>query len=210
MSAAPFRALNAVALPLMRDNIDTDAIIPSREMKSVSKTGLAEGLFAGWRYTEIGGRDPDPAFVLNRPEYEAARILVGGTNFGCGSSREHAAWALAEYGFRVVIAPGFNPIFRGNCVRNGIVPVELAEEAVREIAALVEASDGRETVTVDLETVRVAVADRTWSFQIEDEARRMLLLGIDAIDLTLERGTEIDAFRTRDRGLRPWAYLRAQ
>lgn len=209
MSAAPFRALNAVALPLLRDNIDTDAIIPSREMKSVSKTGLAEGLFAGWRYTEIGGRDPDPAFVLNRPEYETARILIGGTNFGCGSSREHAAWALAEYGFRVVIAPGFNPIFRGNCVRNGIVPVELAEEAVREIAGLVDASDGRETVTVDLETVRVTVADRAWSFQIEDEARRMLLLGIDAIDLTLERGAEIDAFRTRDRALRPWAYLHA-
>lgn len=207
MSATPFLALTAVALPLVRDNIDTDAIIPSREMKSVSKKGLAEGLFAGWRYTEIGGREPEPGFVLNRPEYADAHILIGGVNFGCGSSREHAAWALGEYGFRAVIAPGFNPIFRGNCVRNGIVPVELPEDAVREIAALVEASDGAEQVTVDLENTRVTVADRSWPFQIEDEARRMLLLGIDAIDLTLERGAEISAFRARDRAIRPWAYL---
>jgi 3-isopropylmalate/(R)-2-methylmalate dehydratase small subunit len=207
MSAVPFRALTSVALPLVRDNIDTDAIIPSREMKSVSKKGLADGLFAGWRYTAIGGRDLEPGFVLNRREYAAAQILIGGANFGCGSSREHAAWALAEYGFRAVIAPGFNPIFRGNCVRNGIVPVELPEEAVRAIAALVEASDGIEAVTVDLENNRVTAGDNGWPFLIEDEARRMLLLGIDAIDLTLERGEEIAAFRARDRVIRPWAYI---
>lgn len=207
MSAAPFRSLTAVALPLLRDNIDTDAIIPSREMKSVSKKGLADGLFAGWRYTEIGGREPTPGFVLNRPAYAAAQILIGGANFGCGSSREHAAWALAEYGFRAVIATSFNPIFRGNCVRNGIVPVELSEDAVRAIAALVEARDGSELVTIDLETMRVVVADREWAFRIDDEARRMLLFGIDAIDLTLERGAEIAAFRVADRSLRPWAYL---
>jgi len=207
MSAAPFRSLAAVALPLVRDNIDTDAIIPSREMKSVSKKGLADGLFAGWRYTEIGGREPEPGFVLNRPEFAQAKILIGGANFGCGSSREHAAWALAEYGFRAVIATSFNPIFRGNCVRNGIVPVELAEDAVRAIADKVEASDGGEQVTIDLETMRVSVVDREWTFRIDDEARRMLLFGIDAIDLTLERGAEIAAFQTADRALRPWAYL---
>lgn len=207
MSAAPFRSLTAIALPLLRDNIDTDAIIPSREMKSVSKKGLADGLFAGWRYTEIGGREPDPTFVLNRPDYAGAQILIGGANFGCGSSREHAAWALAEYGFRAVIATSFNPIFRGNCVRNGIVPVELPEDAVRAIAALVEASDGRERVTVDLENRRVVVAHREWTFPIEDEARRMLLLGLDAIDLTLERRAEIRAFQKVDRVLRPWARL---
>ncbi|CAN5871841.1 3-isopropylmalate dehydratase small subunit [soil metagenome] len=207
MSAAPFRSLAAVALPLVRDNIDTDAIIPSREMKSVSKKGLADGLFAGWRYTAIGGREPEPGFVLNRPEFAGARILIGGANFGCGSSREHAAWALAEYGFRAVIATSFNPIFRGNCVRNGIVPVELTEDAVRAIADMVEASDGREQVAIDLETLRVSVADRDWAFRIDDEARRMLLFGIDAIDLTLERGAEISAFQATDRALRPWAYL---
>lgn len=207
MSAAPFRSLHAVALPLLRDNIDTDAIIPSREMKSVSKKGLADGLFAGWRYTEIGGRELDPAFVLNRPDYAGAQILIGGANFGCGSSREHAAWALAEYGFRAVIAVSFNPIFRGNCVRNGIVPVELPEDTVRAIATLVEASDGRERATVDLENRRVVVADCEWTFPIEDEARRMLLLGLDAIDLTLERAAEIRAFQAADRALRPWARL---
>lgn len=207
MSAAPFRSLAAVALPLVRDNIDTDAIIPSREMKSVSKKGLADGLFAGWRYTAIGGREPEHGFVLNRPEFANARILIGGANFGCGSSREHAAWALAEYGFRAVIATSFNPIFRGNCVRNGIVPVELTEEAVRVIADIVEASAGGEQVTIDLEALRVTVADRDWIFRIDDEARRMLLFGIDAIDLTLERGADIAAFQATDRALRPWAYL---
>ena len=127
----PFTTLTSIAVPLMRDNIDTDAIIPSREMKTVGKTGLADGLFAGWRYTEVGGRAPEPGFVLNDPAYAGAAILLGGANFGCGSRREHAAWALAEYGFRAVIAPSFNPIFRGNCVRNGIVPIELDAACVR-------------------------------------------------------------------------------
>lgn len=207
MSGVPFRALTAVALPLLRDNVDTDAIIPSREMISVSKRGLADGLFAGWRYRGIGGREPDPAFVLNRPAFRHARILLGGANFGCGSSREHAAWALGEYGFRAVVAVSFNPIFRGNCVRNGIVPVELPAEAVREIAARVDASEGDEHVAVDLENLQVACAGRCWRFRIEDEARRMLLLGLDAIDLTLERSDQIAAFQARDRRARPWAYL---
>lgn len=207
MSGEPFRALTAVALPLMRDNIDTDAIIPSREMTSVSKRGLADGLFAGWRYTAIGGREPVADFVLNRPEYAGARILLGGANVGCGSSREHAAWALAEYGFRAVIAVSFNPIFRGNCMRNGIVPVELPAAAVQEIASFVETPDENHRVTVDLETLRVAIPGRDWLFGIEDEARRMLLLGLDAIDLTLERADEIAAFQARDRRTRPWAYL---
>lgn len=207
MSGVPFRTLTAVALPLVRDNIDTDAIIPSREMTSVSKKGLAAGLFAGWRYTAIGAREPDPDFVLNRPAFRAAQILLGGANFGCGSSREHAVWALGEYGFRAVVATGFNPIFRGNCVRNGLVPVELPAQAVRAIAALVCASDGGEQVTVDLENFRVACAGRSWPFWVEEEARRMLLLGLDAIDLTLERRDQIAAFRARDRQVRPWAYI---
>src|SRR5207302_9959572 len=121
----PFTKLTAVAAPLIRANVDTDAIIPSREMKTVSKTGLADGLFAGWRYREVGGRDPKPDFVLNDRAYAGAQILLSGVNFGCGSSREHAVWALAEYGFRAVLAESFSPIFRGNCVRNGVAPVEL-------------------------------------------------------------------------------------
>lgn len=206
MSAEPFSSLTGVAAPLVRDNIDTDAIIPSREMKSVSKKGLADGLFAGWRYTEIGGRDPDPAFVLNQTEHAGAQMLLGGANFGCGSSREHAAWALAEYGFRVIIAPSFNPIFRGNCVRNGIVPVELPREVVEEIA--MRSADGR-AITVDLEAQRVTSDDDAWSFGVEDEARQMLLHGLDAIALTLKRQDEIRRFVEADKVQRSWAYLPA-
>ena len=204
MSAAPFDRLTSIAAPLVRDNVDTDAIIPSREMKSVSKKGLADGLFAGWRYTAVGGRDPDPAFVLNQPAFAGAQILLGGANFGCGSSREHAAWALAEYGFRVIVATSFNPIFRGNCIRNGIVPVELDAATIAELAQLSEAGAA---ITVDLEAQVVSAGDRRWTFAIEDEARQMLLAGLDAIDLTLQRAEQIRAFTERDRATRGWAYL---
>lgn len=196
----PFTTLASVTVPLIRDNIDTDAIIPSREMTSVSKTGLADGLFAGWRYTQIGGRDPVADFVLNDPAYAGAAILIGGANFGCGSSREHAAWALAEYGFRVIVAPSFNPIFRGNCVRNGIVPVELAPAPLAAAA---------QPLTVDLEAQTVTAADGAqWRFAIDAEAKTMLLHGLDAIDLTLLRRTDIAAFRAADSAARPWAYLK--
>lgn len=199
----PFSTLTAVAAPLIRDNIDTDAIIPSREMKSTGKTGLADGLFAGWRYLAPGSRDPDPAFVLNDSRYLGARILLGGTNFGCGSSREHAVWALAEFGIRAVIAPDFSPIFAGNCVRNGIVPVVLPPEAIADIAA-----DGGD-VTIDLprQQVRLSGGD-SWDFAIGDEARAMLLEGLDVIDLTLKLQDRIDAFQAQDRAARPWIYLK--
>lgn len=199
----PFRVLTAVAAPLLRDNIDTDAIIPSREMKSVSKHGLADGLFAGWRYVHVGGREPNADFVLNNPRYAPALILLTGANFGCGSSREHAAWALAEYGFRAIIAQSFNPIFRGNCINNGIVPVELGADA---IAALAQ-QPAEALVTVDLEQQRVSSPVGTWPFAIDTEARRMLLSGMEAIELTLSRRTEIEAFRETDKLARPWIYL---
>jgi 3-isopropylmalate/(R)-2-methylmalate dehydratase small subunit len=194
----PFTTLTSIAVPLIRDNIDTDAIIPSREMKSVSKTGLADGLFAGWRYTEVGGRVPQPGFVLNDPAYAGAAILLGGVNFGCGSSREHAAWALAEYGFRAVIAPSFNPIFRGNCVRNGIVPIELDSNAF---------ATAPQPLTIDLAAQSVTdAAGNSRSFTIDPEAKAMLLGGLDAIDLTLQRRDTIAEFRAADREQRPWAY----
>ncbi|TWB29694.1 3-isopropylmalate dehydratase small subunit [Nitrospirillum bahiense] len=204
----PFTILTAVAVPLLRPNIDTDAIIPSREMTSVSKKGLADGLFAGWRYTAVGGRDPNPDFVLNDPVYRGAAILLAGENFGCGSSREHAAWALAEYGFRAILAPSFNPIFRGNCVRNGIVPVELPTDAITWIASTVAQAPRTRLVTVDLRHQMVTAPDGgTHSFSIEPEAREMLLHGLDAIDLTLLRQAEIQAKRQADRERRPWVYL---
>ena len=202
-----FDRLTAVAAPLLRDNIDTDAIIPSREMKSVSKIGLAAGLFAGWRYTTIGGRDPDPQFVLNKPAYAGARIILGGSNFGCGSSREHAVWALHEYGVRAVIAPTFSPIFFGNCIRNGIVPVRLPAETIAAIAAWVEQDPARHQVTVDLEAQTVAAGGALQRFELDDEPRAMLLEGLDAIDLTLKQRPAIEAFRNRDQAARPWIYL---
>ena len=211
----PLRELTAVAAPLLRDNVDTDAIIPSREMKTVSKTGLADGLFAGWRYTAIGGREPDPSFVLNRPAYTGARILLGGVNFGCGSSREHAVWALHEYGIRAVIASSFAPIFAANCIRNGIAPVRLSAEAVAALAAHVAVDPPSRSITVDVARGEVraggGAADGLlrFPFALDAESRDMLLEGLDAIDLTLKHRAEIDAFLGQDRAARPWIYLGA-
>jgi 3-isopropylmalate/(R)-2-methylmalate dehydratase small subunit len=208
----PLREITAIAAPLLRDNVDTDAIIPSREMKAVSKTGLADGLFAGWRYTTIGGREPDPAFVLNQAAYAGARILLGGANFGCGSSREHAVWALHEYGVRAIIAPSFAPIFAGNCVRNGLAPVRLPVEAVASLARHVESDPQARRLTVDVARgeVRADPGDgglpRRWSFVLDAESREMLLEGLDSIDLTLKHRADIDAFLAADRTARPWIY----
>ena len=206
----PFTRLTAVAAPLIRANVDTDAIIPSREMKTVSKTGLADGLFAGWRYREIGGREPDPAFVLNQPAYSKARILLGGENFGCGSSREHAVWALAEYGIRAIVAPSFSPIFYGNCVRNGVLPVRLPADAIAALAEDVAADPAGRRLTIDLESCEVTAPGGTlYRFEMEPEPREMLLEGLDAIDLTLKHRPAIEAFRRADRLARPWIYLDA-
>ena len=206
----PFTRLTAVTVPLLRANIDTDAIIPSREMKHVAKTGLADGLFAGWRYTVIGGRTPDPSFVLNQPSYVGARILLGGENFGCGSSREHAVWALHEYGFRAVVAPSFNSIFRGNGVRNGLLPVVLPAAAIACLAAAIEPAPATMPLTIDLEAQTVTAPDgQRYEFAIDAEARAMLLDGLDAIDLTFKNRAAITAWTAGDRAARPWIYLEA-
>lgn len=202
----PLTVVESLALPLVRDNVDTDVIIPSREMRSVSKEGLADGLFAGWRYKQIGGREPQTDFILNRPESKGAEILLGGSNFGCGSSREHAVWALVEYGFRVVIAPSFSPIFAANCVRNGLAPVVLDREAVTQL----ESQFARGVpVRVDIERGEVRSGDFCFVFALDAEARMMLLEGADAIELTLRERPRIDAFHTHDRLERPWIYLDA-
>lgn len=194
----PFTTLSSVAVPLLRDNVDTDAIIPSREMKSTGRTGLADGLFAPWRYTDAVARTPDPAFPLNQPQANEAQILLGGANFGCGSSREHAVWALVEYGIRCVIAESFAPIFRGNCIRNGILPVTLDRAVVDSL--------GWQTVDVDLMTQTVTADGKPHAFTIEEEPRQMLLEGLDAIALTLKSLPEIDAWTAADRARRPWIY----
>ncbi|GAA0485851.1 3-isopropylmalate dehydratase small subunit [Parasphingorhabdus litoris] len=202
--AEPFTTLTSLPMPLIRNNIDTDQIIPSREMKSTGKTGLADGLFAGWRYSAIGGRDPNPDFVLNDPHFADSQIILGGANFGCGSSREHAVWALAEYGFRAVIAPSFAPIFAGNCVRNGILP------AVLDAAAINAIEKASQPVTIDLAAEKVSInAAQSWPFPIDEEPKAMLLEGLDAIDLSLKMANEIAAWQTVDRAKRPWIYLGA-
>ena len=194
----PFVRLRSLAVPLLRDNIDTDAIIPSREIRAVSKTGLADGLFAGWRYLATGKRDPDPAFVLNDSRLAGASILLGGANFGCGSSREHAAWALAEYGFRAIVADSFNPIFQGNCVRNGLLPVVLDPRPLADAGEL----------TIDLSAQTITGGEgKQWGFTIDAEPKTMLLEGLDAITLTLRMQDAITAFQVDDVARRPWVVL---
>lgn len=202
-----FTVHRGVAAPLLRANIDTDAIIPSREMKLVSKQGLGDGLFAGWRYLSAGGRDLDPDFVLNRQAYAGASILLAGSNFGCGSSREHAVWALAEYGIRAIIAPSFGVIFQGNCERNGILPVVLAESDVAAIAAQVQEDPQGRQLVVDLERQRVVSSGgQEFCFAIAASSRQMLLQGLDQIGKTLERLDIIEEFERSRRQLRPWLF----
>lgn len=194
----PFIETTSVIVPLLQDNIDTDAIIPSREIRSVSKTGLADGLFAGWRYLDQN-RTVNPNFALNQPHFAGAKILAAGANMGCGSSREQAVWALLEYGFRVVIAPSFNSIFRRNCIRNGILPITLDPAPIVEAPA---------PVTVNLQSKTITAADgRVWTFALEEEATTMLIMGMDEIELTLTSSKKIAQFRSQDRMERPWAYI---
>ena len=206
----PFITYEGGVAPLIRNNIDTDTIIPSREMRQVSKRGLGEGLFAGWRYLD-GAREtraPNPDFILNKPQYANASILLAGSNFGCGSSREHAVWALMEYGFRVVIAPDFGSIFYHNALRNGLLPVRLPEAAIRTLSESAGAASAGGRVTIDLQNCTVSTGGAAqFSFVIERIYREMLLQGMDSIDLTLQRQQQIDAFQSGDRKTRSWAYL---
>jgi 3-isopropylmalate/(R)-2-methylmalate dehydratase small subunit len=203
----PFVTHSGIAAPLLGINIDTDAIIPSREMKRVSKEGLGEGLFANWRYRDVAAREEEPDFVLNREPFRHATILLAGENFGCGSSREHAVWALKDFGFRAVIAPSFGSIFYGNCVRNGILPVRLPEPDIEAIALHVDAEPTQQ-VTIDLpgQTVTDA-AGADYPFDIGEGDKEMLLEGLDPIAKTMQLDEKIRAFRERDRAERPWIYL---
>ena len=199
------QSITGVAAPMMRINVDTDQMIPTMFLGGTDAKGYGAHLFHGWRFLPDGS--PNPDFILNQPPYSDAQILLADRNFGCGSSRERAPKALREFGFRALIAPSYGGIFYNNCWRNGIVPVELPIESVRQIADEVEAGKGAKAVTVDLESKTVtSPGGTTFSFQAPDTLRQMLLLGQDEIALTLSRGTELQAFRQRDRAERPWAY----
>ena len=202
-----FTKITGVAAPLMQPNIDTDAIVPSRFLTRTTKTGksgFGEVLFSDWRFEADGS--PKPDFVLNRPEYAGANILLAAENFGCGSSREHAVWALLGFGIRCVIAPGFGEIFYNSSFVNGLLPVVLDKEKVVALADVVGAGGG--AMTVDLETQEVMGPDGTvHAFEIDAARREALLKGLDAIAVTLKREAEITAFQDADRQSRPWIYL---
>ena len=185
----PFERLESVITPLPRINVDTDQIVPKQFLRLVQRSGFGQYLFHGWRH-EGDGTTPDASFPLNDPRYAGSRILVTGENFGCGSSREHAVWALLDHGFGAVIAPSFADIFASNCIKSGLLPVTLARDAVDALMS----TTGR--VAVDLESRLVSVHEtgESWTFEIGEHARRMLLEGLDEIAMTLMRGDDITAY----------------
>ena len=197
-----FTTLTGVAAPLPMINIDTDMIIPKQYLKTILRTGLAEGLFSELKYDDDG--HPRPDFVLNQPAYRDAKILVAGDNFGCGSSREHAPWALLDQGIRCVISTSFADIFYNNCFKNGILPIVVSED---ELAALMDdASRGANaTLSIDLEAQTIQGPDGgTIRFEIDPFRKHCLLNGLDDIGLTLEKASAIDGFEAKADASRPW------
>ncbi|AOZ09137.1 3-isopropylmalate dehydratase small subunit [Cupriavidus malaysiensis] len=203
----PFVTLRGLAAPLLRANIDTDLIIPSREITSPGADGYGDKLLSPWRYQTgaDGQRRERPEFVLNRAPFRQATILLSGENFGSGSSREAAVWAVRQFGFRCVIAPSFGAIFQNNCYRNGVLPVVLAADVVGALAQ--EAEGGALWLEVDLRACQVRHADgRGWTFAVPASERAMLLEGLDAIGLTLKRHAQIEAYQAATRAARPWIW----
>lgn len=184
-----FEQVTSIIMPLPRINIDTDQIIPKQFLKLVKSSGFEDYLFYGWRY-EIDGTTKVVEFPLNDAKYTGSSILVTGENFGCGSSREHAVWALRDYGFSVVIAPSFADIFASNCIKSGMLPIRLDQDIVDELAR----TDSQ--VTVNLKSKQVTINDtkKSWNFEIGDHAQKMLLEGLDEIDITLAQLDKIKAY----------------
>ena len=184
----PFTKYEGTIVPIMNDNIDTDQLIPKQYLKSIEKTGFGDYVFDEWRYNEDGTDNMN--FNLNKPEYKKGTILITGDNFGCGSSREHAAWALQDYGFHVIVAGGYSGIFYMNWLNNGHLPITLSE---RELAAL----SGNEKVIVDLENNKLSANGKEYTFELEETWKQRLLKGLDSIGLTLEYENEIRAFEEK-------------
>jgi 3-isopropylmalate/(R)-2-methylmalate dehydratase small subunit len=200
----PFTKLTGIAAPLPMINVDTDMIIPKQFLKTIKRTGLGKHLFDEMRYDASGKEIPD--FVLNRPAYRKASILVAGENFGCGSSREHAPWALLDFGIRCVIAPSFADIFYNNCFKNGILPIVLPKE---EIAKLFDDAErgANAVITIDLEKQEIAGPDGgRIRFEIDAFRKHCLLNGLDDIGLTLQKAAEIDSYEARQRAAQPWLW----
>ena len=197
-----FTKLTGIAAPMPLVNIDTDMIIPKQFLKTIARTGLGKNLFDEMRYTQEGQEIPD--FILNKPAYRASEIIVAGDNFGCGSSREHAPWALLDFGIRCVISTSFADIFYNNCFKNGILPVVLPKEAVDVLMA--DAQKGANArISVDLENQTVTSSDgQSFSFEVDAFKKHCLMNGLDDIGLSLEKVAAIDSFESRAKTLRPW------
>jgi 3-isopropylmalate/(R)-2-methylmalate dehydratase small subunit len=195
----PFVTHTGTAVPLRRSDVDTDQIIPSDWLKRVERTGFGKGLFSEWR--------EDPSFVLNQPERQGATILLAGENFGTGSSREHAVWALTDYGFKAVISSRFGDIFRGNSLKGGLLPVQLPADVVEQLLALVEA-DPKAEVTVDLDRREVRAGSVTAPFDLDDFTRWRLMEGLDDIGLTLRHGEDIASYEESRPSWKPAATAR--
>ena len=198
-----FSTLTGIAAPMPLVNIDTDMIIPKQFLKTIQRSGLGKNLFDEMRYTQDGQEIPD--FVLNQPAYRKAEIIIAGDNFGCGSSREHAPWALLDFGIRCVISTSFADIFFNNCFKNGILPIVLPQEQVDVLMA--DARKGANArQTVDLEAQTVTTSDgQVFSFTVDAHRKHCLMNGLDDIGLTLEKASAIDSFEAKNATLRPWA-----
>ena len=199
----PFKPFSGVAAPLLRENIDTDTIIPSREMQKVSRSGLGDGLFAGWRYKAPISREINPEFVLNKAQYENARIILAGKNFGCGSSREHAPWALLDFGITCVISSSFADIFHNNCFKNGILPVTLDEEKIKELS---EYANRKEEISIDLVEEKVLYGNNEVTFKVDPFKKKCLLEGLDEIALSLNKSNKIESFENNLKSQKPWIF----
>jgi len=208
----PFRIVTGIVAPLDRANVDTDAIIPKQFLKSIHRSGFGPNLFDEWRYLDHGepgmdhtARPKNPNFVLNQSRYQGAKILLARRNFGCGSSREHAPWALADYGFRALIAPSYADIFFNNCFKNGLLPIVLPENDVARLFDAVSVHPGF-SLTIDLDAQSVATPDGAmrWHFDIDQFRKHCLLNGLDDIGLTLQHADEIRAFEARRHQEQPW------
>ncbi len=197
-----FNTLTGIAAPMPLVNIDTDMIIPKQFLKTIQRSGLGKNLFDEMRYTQDGAEIAD--FVLNQPAYRSAEIIVAGDNFGCGSSREHAPWALLDFGIRCVISTSFADIFYNNCFKNGILPIILPQEVVEVL--MEDAKKGANArMTVDLEAQTVTTSDgQSFSFEVDPFRKHCLLNGLDDIGLSLEKAASIDTFETKAKTLRPW------
>ncbi|WP_323066056.1 3-isopropylmalate dehydratase small subunit [Aeromonas jandaei] len=191
-----FKQHKGIVVPLDSANVDTDAIIPKQFLQKVNRIGFGKHLFHDWRFLDDAGQQPNPEFVLNQSQFTGASILLARENFGCGSSREHAPWALADYGFKTIIAPSFADIFYGNAINNDMVPVRLKEEEVDALFQLVAAKPGIQ-IEVDLEANQVRAGELSFGFEIDEFRRYCLLNGLDAIGLTLQHEAAISAFEAK-------------